>query len=502
MEDDPPRRAGKGPSCAVILGALASILAVGQPILSRLWHDRVVGPLGVKELDDRALYQVVLYPRRPKDFGGGNSDDTQWLLFFHDPGCGACRRLRPAFHAVAQLLNMPDALRFASFDCRQHRVICERLGADKLPVIRMYAATELTRAHAQERSSGSATKRPRRDPAAEYSGPLIGYEFIKWLQTLPGLSSADVQWPGEQELGDAILTYKSRGSSRVDSLLSEPAHARPGGFLTDASTAMRISIFDAGMAFPLADEGASQERLHALQQWINVLAKTFPRRDEREKLESLANLLGSDLQHLLQEASPRDKYRQMLLEQGLKIEDKYDWCYGGELVLESGVGGYSCSLWLLFHSMMANTYPSEADPELNTLHAINLWVEHFFSCRPCSAHFMDMWTSADHRGYTGRTAAYHSHEKASLWLWRAHNKVSARLAAEEGMSRKRQWPSTALCQTCYQDEYINGSAAAVSDRWYPKQWRQQYVYGLLQQLFCHDSDTYVCASFFDPSGYR
>ncbi len=76
----------------------------------------------------------------------------------------------------------------------------------------------------------------------------------------------------------------------------------------------------------------------------------------------------------------------------------------------------------------------------------------FFTCDDCSQHFMTRTAAADisvltkGRGGSGRAA--------SLWAWRVHNEVNARLALEEGSSKadpahpKQPWPSAQACPGC------------------------------------------------------
>ena len=52
------------------------------------------------------------YPTKGHNLKGPNSREVAWAVFFHRPYCGACRRVRPFFEALAETTNHPDKLRF------------------------------------------------------------------------------------------------------------------------------------------------------------------------------------------------------------------------------------------------------------------------------------------------------------------------------------------------------------------------------------------------------
>lgn len=60
----------------------------------------------------------MLYPEKAVwDKLGPNDANVSWAVFFHKPYCGACRRVRPMFHALAAHTNASHTLRFGSVDC-------------------------------------------------------------------------------------------------------------------------------------------------------------------------------------------------------------------------------------------------------------------------------------------------------------------------------------------------------------------------------------------------
>ena len=106
---------------------------------------------------------------------------------------------------------------------------------------------------------------------------------------------------------------------------------------------------------------------------------------------------------------------------------------------------YPCSLWMLFHALASHASDEHA---LQTAHAIRLYVGSFFGCEDCAAHFGNMSRSME--AEMAEMASQHSaRDRVVLWMWQAHNRVNARLAAQPDHSfdefLKVEWPSSAAC---------------------------------------------------------
>ena len=140
------------------------------------------------------------YPTKGHNLKGPNSREVAWAVFFHRPYCGACRRVRPFFEALAETTNHPDKLRFGLVDCVRYRGICEREGVTAPPVVRVY------------RFAGESAK--KREPVAVWERQLlIGTELMKWFDGVreSGLINETVQWPDEREIAAAMMEIKANG---------------------------------------------------------------------------------------------------------------------------------------------------------------------------------------------------------------------------------------------------------------------------------------------------
>jgi hypothetical protein len=138
---------------------------------------------------------------------------------------------------------------------------------------------------------------------------------------------------------------------------------------------------------------------------------------------------------------------------------------------------YPCGLWLLFHTLMAHAEPAHA---MQTLQAISGYVDAFFGCDECAAHFhtltagmqMQLLSNQDEANSRSRAQASggtgmgmaQMRDRAELWLWAAHNSVNDRLRTEIASGQvpfaefaPYQWPSRDKCPDCYDATEVGGA---------------------------------------------
>ena len=208
--------------------------------------------------------------------------------------------------------------------------------------------------------------------------------------------------------------------------------------------------------------------------WLDAVGFALPKKDWRDRADALRNALAAKAKW------KRESFRRQVESHGFREPTEREWdacdACAPRGPAAAGTGGYSCALWLLFHTLLANC-DRHAAPHV--LDAIRAFVVNFFGCTDCAAHFGDMW-EAD------RGAAAANQIDATIWLWKAHNKVSDRLKRTDpdAAPYKAPWPAEADCETCF---------TADGD------FDDDYVFQFLMETFCFDSDTFVCAAFDDPS---
>ena len=155
---------------------------------------------------------------------------------------------------------------------------------------------------------------------------------------------------------------------------------------------------------------------------------------------------------------------------------------------------YPCSLWLLFHTLLAHA--SEPDA-LTTLQAITSYVINFFGCQECVGHFAVLAASLENNLRDMAMLHPKGRDRAALWLWTAHNKVNERLTSEEASVAARnskfhefvkvQWPPRTGCATCQQmSRPLNGAPPEAH-------WQSDEVLHYLMESYCLDP-RYECST--------
>ena len=198
--------------------------------------------------------------------------------------------------------------------------------------------------------------------------------------------------------------------------------------------------------------------LEALLRWLDLLARTFPTRVGRWKLQWLHAQLAA-----------RTQLAGGVLESGVFDEMLEGWDFAnthGEPIVwhhcqglegEEAGGGFSCAQWLLFHLLAQRVTDLPAGGVQGAAATIHGFVRHFFGCLECRDNFLRKNPEPPELP-RGDAAAL------ALWLWREHNAVSARLNVERAEDRalsssagtaaahyhaKVQFPPLDACEACY-----------------------------------------------------
>lgn len=112
----------------------------------------------------------------------------------------------------------------------------------------------------------------------------------------------------------------------------------------------------------------------------------------------------------------------------------------------------TCAMWTFLHVVTsASAALGEQGPvQVSTgevLQFVRRFVLDFLQCRECQQHFLARFDQCEY----GRCVVGNSTDWKGLvlWLWRAHNGVSMRVAAERDNKEDRRWPSFEDCPTCW-----------------------------------------------------
>jgi len=104
--------------------------------------------------------------------------------------------------------------------------------------------------------------------------------------------------------------------------------------------------------------------------------------------------------------------------------------------------GYTCSVWLLFHTMLSSCHET-APGSVFVLRAIHGYIDSFFTCSHCRKHFLSMSEEMDILSIT-------NDKFAVLTFWDAHNRVNKRLSTvtHDPYFPKIQYPPEKICPEC------------------------------------------------------
>lgn len=257
----------------------------------------------------------------------------------------------------------------------------------------------------------------------------------------------------EQSLSSNIEEPVDQKSSTSVSKQSRSTEATEGTEISDDSmyqldleNALRYSI---SHEIPL-NKMIDGEKMNALKLYFSTLAAHFPLRHSSVFLEIIRDVIKK------RDSISGEEFSQLVK----SVEEEMSPVYSGEPQWigckgsQKGYRGYPCGLWTMFHMLTVNFAMQDKDDlqddpaiVLKTMHG---YVKYFFGCADCSQHYVEM--AARRKMYQ-----VHGGDENILWLWKAHNEVNARLAAdntEDPKHTKIQYPASEHCSTC---RYENGS---------------------------------------------
>lgn len=188
----------------------------------------------------------------------------------------------------------------------------------------------------------------------------------------------------------------------------------------------------------------SGQKLTALRDYLSVLADFFP---ENSRILPLLTRLTT---------LPDRNIVDRLVEMVSKEEDWFEnqpWvaCKGSQ----PRYGGYPCGQWMLWHTLTVSQFNLKSGHPSQVMRAMGGYIQHFFSCRECAAHFTNM---------TEGGAVFNNintYQESVMYLWRAHNQVTRRLmTAADPVYPKFFFPQRSQCPLCYRTAKSNSDRTA------------------------------------------
>lgn len=215
-------------------------------------------------------------------------------------------------------------------------------------------------------------------------------------------------------------------------------------YIDDLYRSLRYTLYKEIPRLEMLDSN----KLDILKRLLHVIIEYFPfiSNQDREVVSNLLQYLSTVGPQL-----SRDTYLNSLTQfddsnsNNLNRFDDYKTCKGSS----PSYRGYSCSLWILFHTLTVQEYlAQQKDPMKKNQHQVLIsmrdYIPTFFGCRECARHFRNMSKDV-------QKSLIHSNS-SMLWLWQAHNKVNLKLAgsaSEDPAHKKELYPPENICQICY-----------------------------------------------------
>ncbi|XP_078686519.1 sulfhydryl oxidase 1-like [Branchiostoma floridae x Branchiostoma belcheri] len=181
------------------------------------------------------------------------------------------------------------------------------------------------------------------------------------------------------------------------------------------------------------------QTLQAVKDFVHVLAKYFP---GPPGVSTFLHNINTRLQQIKTKMTYKE-WAQMLDEhEDVLGEVRWVECRGSQ----PHGRGYSCSLWLLFHTLTVQqaAHPDGTQNPLGVLLAMRGYITALFGCQECGKNFQKEAVSME--------TEVANPEDAILWLWRTHNRVNRRLhgdLSEDPQYPKVQFPPPSLCPSCH-----------------------------------------------------
>lgn len=410
---------------------------------------------------------------------GKMTDDGEFAAFeFFAPWCPHCQNFGPTWETVAAYFNKgehavggerpnPHVTVF-SVDCVAEREMCHSFHIRGYPTI-LFGTLAQFKAEKEKENAGGLMKLGLRTAAdvldaigKETGGKYTMTEETKTAETKaaekakakgtenavpPADADGDSKDSKNQshhaDLHDiAIATVRAWHEMTSPNLLRPEARDSFFGFLELMASSHPLRVCVDGAAFLVGkfdtlwptedgDMAGIRKRLGAVRICGDGLGKL---------LENNVNTVNKRKKKVIDEISDPDFSIR---------ETPWRSCAGSE----EGKRGYTCGLWMLFHSLAARAPGGNGSDDGGAVwfKAMVGWIEHFFPCDECRSHFLAMANEE-----TGSEITMV--RDAQLWLWKAHNKVNARLAEQEKNGEgvgsgdpafpKVQWPDSKTCQNC------------------------------------------------------
>ncbi|KAH6763081.1 quiescin-sulfhydryl oxidase 1 [Perilla frutescens var. hirtella] len=343
------------------------------------------------------------------------------IVEFFAHWCPACRNYKPHYERVAKLFNSADAVHpgiivMIKVDCAlQINVdLCDKFSVGLYPMLLW--------------------------------GPPSKFLSRKWE---PKQDTSEIRSIEDGRTADRLLNWineQINSSYALDDKKYEDEHLHPRPNALDPVQKIEHAIHDieesTAIAFDiiLRHKMISSKTRASLVTFFQLLVVHHPSRRCRKGISEILVDFSADKKEIDEISSLRNDHIC-----GKEVpHGHWIYCLGSN----NETRGFSCGLWVLFHSLSVRVDDGDSHTAFTT---ICDFIHNFFPCEECRQHFDSMCSSVHNSFKKARDFA--------LWLWNAHNRVNERLMKEEASLGtadpkypKTIWPPRQLCPTCYTKE--------------------------------------------------
>jgi len=364
------------------------------------------------------------------------------LMEFYSSLCPHCIVVSPLFAKVAQRVdNSSDTFAYtlAAVDCATYVNFCAVHNISMYPTFQDYASGNTPGALAN--TSGLTTL--ENETAIWEYVVLANDKAVKQLGQQKARACAEARAKAQQAMRSNASSAAPVPSSGPQSIPHPDvvwlADQQRALFQALGAEAVRVGTFSLNRAL-----------LPHLRSFVDLAVRAFPDESIRFRLaHEVVPLLGniSERSAVLGDETLWMQSIAWLEPAKSKGGDEYFGCRGSLPHLR----GYTCALWQTFHALLVNANFNKEISSGGThggthggLATIHSWIKHFFGCRDCVQHFLQMSEQMNWKSVATDDASV-------LWLWRAHNIVNDRLRNDTTADPawpKVQFPSPAACPDC------------------------------------------------------
>jgi len=377
--------------------------------------------------------------------------ESVWIVEYFADWCPHCKKLAPNFFAIgAALRRAGSATMLGAVNCEVHADLCQEAGVKGYPALNVFysgsnATVKEWLKHFQQTHLTENHVKMLLPFLHQASGGRFGlsFEAVVKAYMIQGAASGDCQQQRDIAVGGGWPEAEARTA--------------PNSRLSDARFMLLYTLRHWVSPTPqmVKPRAFTHNDLVPLALWLKLVARNFPDPDLATKFGRLAATVDEAAKRL--QAICVENWARELDNLGFPTADEI----AGSLPLSSTCETETCRVWALIHilSLARLVHWPGAASDQEALAGIHSFLEHHFRCDVCRNHYLEQAKKGAYgrdsikNGQVTRHALSPEVDTVTLavYLWRFHNAVSVRIAAEKDCVDPlvdRRWPQSS-CKQCW-----------------------------------------------------